>query len=40
MLLAHLGTPTPIHYVQDVILNLRHPYIGVATATPKHIKQS
>ena len=34
MLLARLGTPAPIRYVQDAILNLRHPYIGVATATP------
>ena len=24
----------PIHYVQDAIFNLRHPYIGVAIATP------
>ena len=34
MFLACLGTPAPIRYVQDAILNLRHPYIGVATATP------
>ena len=34
MFLARLGTPAPIRYVQDAILNLRHPYIGVATATP------
>ena len=34
MLLGHLGTPAPIRYVQDTILNLRHSYIGVATATP------
>ena len=34
VLLARLGTPTPIHYVQDYILNLRHPYIGVIIVTP------
>ena len=34
VLLACLGTPAPICYVQDGILNLRHPYVGVATATP------
>ena len=34
MLLARLGTSATIHYVQDTILNLCHPYIGVATVTP------
>ena len=34
MLLARLGTPAPIRYVQDAILNLRHPYVEVAVATP------
>ena len=33
LLLARLGTRAPIPYVQDAILNLRHPYIVVATAT-------
>ena len=33
MLLARLGTPAPIHYVQDAISNLCHPYIGVTTMT-------
>ena len=33
MLLARLGARAPIPYVQDAILNLRHPYIVVATAT-------
>ena len=32
LLLTHLGVCTPIPYVQDTILNLRHPYIVVATA--------
>ena len=27
LLLARLGVRTPIPYVQDTILNLRHPYI-------------
>ena len=34
MLLARLGIPAPIHYVQDTILKLCHPYIGVAVVTP------
>ena len=33
LLLARLGVRAPISYVQDAILNLRHPYIVVATAT-------
>ena len=33
LLLARLGARAPIPYVQDAILNLRHPYIVVATAT-------
>ena len=33
LLLARLGAHAPIPYVQDAILNLRHPYIVVATAT-------
>ena len=33
LLLARLGVRAPIPYVQDAILNLRHPYIVVATAT-------
>ena len=30
LLLTHLGGHAPIPYVQDAILNLRHPYIVVA----------
>ena len=33
LLIARLGVRAPITYVQDAILNLRHPYIVVATAT-------
>ena len=33
LLLTRLGAHTPIPYVQDAILNLRHPYIVVAVAT-------
>ena len=33
LLLAHLGRDAPIPYVQDTILNLRHPYIVVAIVT-------
>ena len=33
LLVARLGGRAPIPYVQDAILNLRHPYIVVATAT-------
>ena len=32
LLLAHLGVRAPILYVQDAILNLRHPYIVITTA--------
>ena len=32
LLLAHLGGRAPIPNVQDAILNLRHPYIVIATA--------
>ena len=32
LLLALLGMRAPIPYVQDAILNLRHPYIVIATA--------
>ena len=31
LLLVHLGLCAPIPYVQDGILNLRHPYIVIAT---------
>ena len=31
LLLARLGMRAPIPYVQDTILNLRHPYIVVTT---------
>ena len=31
LLLAHLGVSAPIPYVQYAILNLRHPYIVIAT---------
>ena len=33
LLLARLDGRIPIPYVQDAILNLRHPYIVVATTT-------
>ena len=35
MLLARLGTPAPIRYVQDAILNLRHPE-SRAVVTPDY----
>ena len=37
LLLAHLGGHAPLPYVQDTILNLRHPYIVVATATTDRV---
>ena len=30
LLLAHLGVRAPTPYVQDAILNLRHPHIVIA----------
>ena len=39
LLLACLGVRAPIPYVQDTILNLRHPYIVVATATTDNYKK-
>ena len=37
--LARLGVRAPIPYVQDAILNLRHPYIVIATAMTDYVAQ-
>ena len=37
--LLHLARRAPIPYVQDAILNLRHPYIVIATAITDNLRK-